>query len=163
MTFHNFHSIIELFILSCKVTSHCTCSKPKHNVYSVHDTMECMYYLWCRMCFVRLKLLLIAISEPAADGQLTGRVILNPSTRQRALINSETKGFFMCQSDDEAKRALYYCNNCHAHLDDPSKITQCVCSSTNKGLQSAGHTDVLYCRSVQHGHAAANCHPLPPW
>lgn len=78
-------------------------------------------------CFSRLKLLLIAVSSSA--GEQVGRVILNPSMRRGppVIIDSDTKGFFMCQSDDEAKRVVYYCDRCHGNVEDISRINQCAC------------------------------------
>lgn len=55
----------------------------------------------CRLCFTKLKLLLIAIEVKAEDG-LTGAIAINPGVE--AKVEAGTQGFFIAQSDDEAKR-----------------------------------------------------------
>jgi len=66
---------------------------------------------YCRTCFEQLELLLVAVAE-SADSQQAARVILNPSgagDKQSAVkINKNMKGFFVCQSEDDAKRVQYY-------------------------------------------------------
>ncbi len=55
----------------------------------------------CRLCFTRLKLLLVAITVKVED-QDYNHVALNPGTD--AVIDEDSKGFFICESEDEVKR-----------------------------------------------------------
>ena len=82
---------------------------------------------------MHLQLLLVAVSTPSRDRQPgAARVILNPSGAGRhsaaVAIDTDMKGFFICESQDDAKRVLYYCEGCHSHVTDPVQINQCACS-----------------------------------
>ena len=86
-----------------------------------------MLALFDRFCFVRLKLLLFAVMHQRAppSSKLASRIVLNPGSD--VIVDSTTKGFFIGQSEDEAKRALYYCARCHGKEEDPDKIRRCLC------------------------------------
>ncbi len=53
-----------------------------------------------RLCFTKLKLLLLAIELKSEDG-LDSKISINP---RGAKISSNTQGFFIAQSADEVKR-----------------------------------------------------------
>ena len=55
------------------------------------------------LCFLKIKLLLIAIEITEKDGMDTN-IIINPRNNYR--IRGRTQGFFMAQSAEEVKR---YC------------------------------------------------------
>lgn len=84
-----------------------------------------------RKCFVRLQLLLVAVALPSPGGRQAARVILNPSGAGRqtsaTVIDADMKGFFICQSQDDAKRVLYYCDSCHGNVTVASLINRCAC------------------------------------
>lgn len=76
----------------------------------------------------------VAVS-PAGDRSMP-RVILNPSGREQhaTVIDADMKGFFICQSEDEAKLVAYYCDTCHGNGRNSSKITRCSCHEKSKKL-----------------------------
>jgi len=47
-------------------------------------------------------------------------------------VDANTKGFFVCQSQDDAKRVLYYCDSCHSNVTDASQINQCACADKGR-------------------------------
>jgi len=79
------------------------------------------------LCFVKLKLLLLAIEVGGEDGQAT--IVINPKDNHRYKIQNNTQGFFIAQSADEVKRALWYCDKCHADVADEKLIRKCKCKS----------------------------------
>ncbi|VEL17365.1 unnamed protein product, partial [Protopolystoma xenopodis] len=50
--------------------------------------------------------------------------------QSNVLIEPGTRGFFMAQSSDEVKRALYFCRSCHANVADVHQIRQCFCAES---------------------------------
>lgn len=88
---------------------------------------------------MKLQLLLVAVAVPSRDAQQSARVILNPSgaggggggrssPAAVVTIDAGVKGFFVCQSQDDAKRAVYYCDSCHGNVANASQINRCACS-----------------------------------
>ncbi|KAK2146163.1 hypothetical protein LSH36_628g03007 [Paralvinella palmiformis] len=75
-----------------------------------------------QICYTKLNILLLAVAIPH-NQQTT--VLLNPGSD--VIIEKYVKGFFVCQSEDEAKRALYFCLKCHLHLSNRSLIRACKC------------------------------------
>ena len=59
------------------------------------------FHLFFRLCFTKLKLLLVAVVQPK-ESQEMNEVILNPGSK--VVIDDETKGFFVCEAEDEVKR-----------------------------------------------------------
>lgn len=53
---------------------------------------------------MKLKLLLIAIEVKSEDG-CSGTISINPGSE--AKVDAGTQGFFIAQSDDEAKRSVH--------------------------------------------------------
>ncbi|XP_071033716.1 calcium-activated potassium channel slowpoke isoform X2 [Parasteatoda tepidariorum] len=78
------------------------------------------------LCFVKLKLLLLAIEIPNEDSSDT-KITINP--KKKVKIGSNAQGFFMAQSADEVKRAWYYCKNCHDDVKDEKLIKKCKCKN----------------------------------
>jgi len=60
-----------------------------------------LYDSVCRLCFTKLNLLLIAI-EVKSDDKVCVAIAINPNSEVR--VEAGTQGFFIAQSDDEAKR-----------------------------------------------------------
>ena len=54
------------------------------------------------LCFVKLKLLLLAIEVANESGDGGANIVINPKGNHRIL--SATQGFFIAQSADEVKR-----------------------------------------------------------
>ncbi|XP_025017113.1 calcium-activated potassium channel slowpoke isoform X2 [Tetranychus urticae] len=77
------------------------------------------------LCFIKLKLLLLAIEVGSEDGGAT--IVINPKGNHR--IQSTTQGFFIAQSADEVKRALWYCKVCHEDVKDEKMIKKCKCKN----------------------------------
>ena len=59
------------------------------------------------MCFLKLKLLLVAIEARSEDGS-ESCIAINPGCNIK--IETNTQGFFIAQSADEVKR-YPFCNN----------------------------------------------------
>jgi len=78
-----------------------------------------------RLCFTKLKLLLLAIELKSEDG-LDSKISINP---RGAKISSNTQGFFIAQSADEVKRAWFYCKACHEDIKDETLIKKCKCKN----------------------------------
>ncbi|KAI1285718.1 Calcium-activated potassium channel slowpoke [Halotydeus destructor] len=78
------------------------------------------------LCFVKLKLLLLAI-EIGGTGDGSATIVINPKGNHR--IQSTTQGFFIAQSADEVKRALHYCKSCHDDVRDEKLIKKCKCKN----------------------------------
>ncbi|XP_075589225.1 calcium-activated potassium channel slo isoform X9 [Dermatophagoides farinae] len=79
------------------------------------------------LCFVKLKLLLLAIEVNNEDGQT--QIVINPKGTIR--IQQNTQGFFIAQSADEVKRALWFCKNCHEDVKDEKLIRKCKCKNSD--------------------------------
>lgn len=67
------------------------------NKYASSET----YVFFFRLCFVKLKLLLLAIEVTQEDGG-DCKISINPKSQVK--LTHETQGFFIAQSADEAKR-----------------------------------------------------------
>uniref|UniRef100_A0AAY4A8F2 Calcium-activated potassium channel subunit alpha-1 n=1 Tax=Denticeps clupeoides TaxID=299321 RepID=A0AAY4A8F2_9TELE len=87
----------------------------------------------CELCYVKLKLLLIAI-EYKSD-QRESSTLINPGNHVK--MQEGTLGFFIASDAKEVKRALYYCKACHDDITDPKRIKKCGCKRSE--------TSALYC------------------
>lgn len=56
---------------------------------------------YCRVCFLKLELLLIAVEARSQDGTDTS-ICINPGPNVK--IDSNTQGFFIAESADDVKR-----------------------------------------------------------
>jgi len=77
------------------------------------------------LCFVKLKLLLLAIEVKSDDGG-DSKISINP---RGAKIPANTVGFFIAQSAEEVKRAWFYCKACHEDVKDENQIKKCKCKN----------------------------------
>ncbi|XP_031761907.1 calcium-activated potassium channel subunit alpha-1 isoform X19 [Xenopus tropicalis] len=77
----------------------------------------------CELCFVKLKLLMIAIEFKSEKGE--SRIIINPGNHVK--IKEGTLGFFIASDAKEVKRAFFYCKACHDDITDPKRIKKCAC------------------------------------
>lgn len=79
------------------------------------------------LCFVKLKLLLIAIEARnyRSKTQTDSCIAINPGVNVR--IETDTQGFFIAESADEVKRACYYCVKCHFDVEEERAIKRCKC------------------------------------
>ena len=64
------------------------------------------------LCFVKLKLLLLAIEVSSDEGN--AQIVINPKGNHR--IQNNTQGFFIAQSADEVKRYVPALGFPHLHL-----------------------------------------------
>ncbi|ELU08381.1 hypothetical protein CAPTEDRAFT_138076 [Capitella teleta] len=86
------------------------------------------------MCFIKLKLLLIAIEARSDDGE-ESCIAINPGPNIK--IEPNTQGFFIAQSADEVKRAVFYCRQCHGDVNETRAIKKCKCKSVQKFKKGA--------------------------
>ncbi|XP_077310148.1 calcium-activated potassium channel subunit alpha-1 isoform X28 [Lithobates pipiens] len=77
----------------------------------------------CELCFVKLKLLMIAIEYKSEKGE--SRIIINPGNHVK--LKEGTLGFFIASDAKEVKRAFFYCKACHDDITDPKRIKKCAC------------------------------------
>ncbi|XP_062270194.1 calcium-activated potassium channel subunit alpha-1-like isoform X5 [Platichthys flesus] len=80
----------------------------------------------CELCYVKLKLLLIAI-EYKSDIRESSTLI-NPGNHVK--MQEGTLGFFIASDAKEVKRALFYCKSCHDDISDPKRIKKCGCKKS---------------------------------
>ncbi|XP_044033653.1 calcium-activated potassium channel subunit alpha-1 isoform X4 [Siniperca chuatsi] len=83
----------------------------------------------CELCYVKLKLLLIAI-EYKSD-QRESSTLINPGNHVK--MQEGTLGFFIASDAKEVKRALFYCKACHDDITDPKRIKKCGCKKSKMG------------------------------
>uniref|UniRef100_A0A6I8NKT8 Calcium-activated potassium channel subunit alpha-1 n=1 Tax=Ornithorhynchus anatinus TaxID=9258 RepID=A0A6I8NKT8_ORNAN len=81
----------------------------------------------CELCFVKLKLLMIAIEYKSANRESRSRkrILINPGNHLK--IQEGTLGFFIASDAKEVKRAFFYCKACHDDITDPKRIKKCGC------------------------------------
>ncbi|XP_069609171.1 calcium-activated potassium channel subunit alpha-1 isoform X7 [Ranitomeya imitator] len=87
----------------------------------------------CELCFVKLKLLMIAIEYKSEKGE--SRIIINPGNHVK--IKEGTLGFFIASDAKEVKRAFFYCKACHDDITDPKRIKKCACKRLEDEQPSA--------------------------
>ncbi|XP_027133753.1 calcium-activated potassium channel subunit alpha-1 isoform X16 [Larimichthys crocea] len=81
----------------------------------------------CELCYVKLKLLLIAIEYKSElnESRSRKRIIINPGNHVK--MQEGTLGFFIASDAKEVKRAFFYCKACHDDITDPKRIKKCGC------------------------------------
>ncbi|CAG04818.1 unnamed protein product, partial [Tetraodon nigroviridis] len=94
----------------------------------------------CEICYVKLKLLLIAI-EYKSD-QRESSTLINPGNHVK--VQEGTLGFFIASDAKEVKRALYYCKACHDDITDPKRIKKCGCKKSKNSYNG-------YIKSIDDG------------
>uniref|UniRef100_A0A673H3W0 Calcium-activated potassium channel subunit alpha-1 n=1 Tax=Sinocyclocheilus rhinocerous TaxID=307959 RepID=A0A673H3W0_9TELE len=77
----------------------------------------------CELCYVKLKLLLIAIEYKSDQRECS--TLINPGNHVK--MQEGTLGFFIASDAKEVKRALFYCKACHDDITDPKRIKKCGC------------------------------------
>ncbi|XP_056616369.1 calcium-activated potassium channel subunit alpha-1a isoform X9 [Triplophysa dalaica] len=81
----------------------------------------------CELCYVKLKLLLIAIEYKSEqrESRSRKRILINPGNHVK--MQEGTLGFFIASDAKEVKRAFFYCKSCHDDITDPKRIKKCGC------------------------------------
>ncbi|XP_028424025.1 calcium-activated potassium channel subunit alpha-1-like isoform X11 [Perca fluviatilis] len=80
----------------------------------------------CELCYVKLKLLLIAIEYKSDQRECS--TLINPGNHMK--MQEGTLGFFIASDAKEVKRALFYCKACHDDISDPKRIKKCGCKKS---------------------------------
>ncbi|XP_037400135.1 calcium-activated potassium channel subunit alpha-1-like isoform X4 [Pygocentrus nattereri] len=106
----------------------------------------------CELCYVKLKLLLIAI-EYKSD-QRESSTLINPGNHVK--MQEGTLGFFIASDAKEVKRALYYCKACHDDITDPKRIKKCGCKRMMYSRKAGSHRMRLAC-CLDCGQAERGC------
>ncbi|XP_059100382.1 potassium channel subfamily U member 1 isoform X2 [Peromyscus eremicus] len=83
----------------------------------------------CRLCFVKLHLMLIAIQHKSVFHNCRS-LILNPPAQVR--LDKDTLGFFIAESSQAVKRAFFYCSHCHKDVHNPELIEKCGCKTRSQ-------------------------------
>lgn len=87
-----------------------------------------------KICYRQLKLLLVAATrEHGPYNEVT--VVLNPG--KDFVITPRTKGFFICQTEEEAKRVQFYCPQHQGKILNGSPMRRCSCVSTASSDRSS--------------------------
>ncbi|XP_020565185.1 calcium-activated potassium channel subunit alpha-1 isoform X9 [Oryzias latipes] len=97
----------------------------------------------CELCYVKLKLLLIAIEYKSEqrESRSRKRILINPGNHVK--MQEGTLGFFIASDAKEVKRAFYYCKACHDDITDPKRIKKCGCKRliySAEGATTPGNT-----------------------
>uniref|UniRef100_A0A672IVF4 Calcium-activated potassium channel subunit alpha-1 n=1 Tax=Salarias fasciatus TaxID=181472 RepID=A0A672IVF4_SALFA len=80
----------------------------------------------CELCYVKLKLLLIAIEYKSEQRESRFvSILINPGNHVK--MQEGTLGFFIASDAKEVKRAFFYCKACHDDITDPKRIKKCGC------------------------------------
>ncbi|XP_037829402.1 calcium-activated potassium channel subunit alpha-1a isoform X7 [Kryptolebias marmoratus] len=94
----------------------------------------------CELCYVKLKLLLIAIEfkSEQRESRSRKRILINPGNHVK--LQDGTLGFFIASDAKEVKRAFFYCKACHDDITDPKRIKKCGCKRPADGATTPGNT-----------------------
>nr|XP_009935858.1 PREDICTED: potassium channel subfamily U member 1 [Opisthocomus hoazin] len=127
-----------------------------------NDFADMTFIEVCRLCFVKLNLVLLGI-ELKFGSQGESAILINPSAQIK--LHRNTVGFFIAHSLAEVKRAQFYCGACHSDIQDPEQIEKCQCKSR---LHSKPFSEKLkFCGEPQvaDGEPAKSnsLEVLPPW
>ncbi|XP_038602887.1 potassium channel subfamily U member 1 isoform X2 [Tachyglossus aculeatus] len=82
----------------------------------------------CRLCFVKLNIVLIAIEYKPGFQESSG-LLLNPPPQIK--LQKNTMGFFIAETITEVKRAYFYCSKCHSDVKDLELIIKCTCRTSS--------------------------------
>ncbi|NWH43415.1 KCMA1 protein, partial [Fregata magnificens] len=91
-----------------------------------NDFADMTFIEVCRLCFVKLNLVLLGI-ELKFGSQGESAILINPSAQIK--LHRNTVGFFIAHSLAEVKRAQFYCKACHSDIQDLEQIKKCQCKS----------------------------------
>ncbi|KAL2083600.1 hypothetical protein ACEWY4_021373 [Coilia grayii] len=113
----------------------------------------------CELCYVKLKLLLIAIEYKSE--QRESSILINPGNHVK--MQEGTLGFFIASDAKEVKRAFYYCKACHDDITDPKRIKKCGCKRHPGALRSSADRLDRTRVSDRASHSASLplCHSFP--
>ncbi|XP_066495769.1 potassium channel subfamily U member 1 [Tiliqua scincoides] len=89
-----------------------------------NDFVDMSFQDVCRLCFVKLNLVLLAIEFRTP---VHGKSILINPTSAAVKVHYDTMGFFIAKSPVEVRRARYYCRQCHNDIINPDLIGKCRC------------------------------------
>uniref|UniRef100_A0A671RP09 BK channel n=1 Tax=Sinocyclocheilus anshuiensis TaxID=1608454 RepID=A0A671RP09_9TELE len=108
----------------------------------------------CELCYVKLKLLLIAIEYKSDQRECSSRkneiTLINPGNHVK--MQEGTLGFFIASDAKEVKRALFYCKACHDDITDPKRIKKCGCKRTKKSAYKRMRLACcVACGGAEHG------------
>ncbi|XP_077351494.1 calcium-activated potassium channel subunit alpha-1a isoform X10 [Festucalex cinctus] len=94
----------------------------------------------CELCYVKLKLLLIAIEYKSEqrESRSRKRILINPGNHVK--MQEGTLGFFIASDAKEVKRAFFYCKACHDDITDPKRIKKCGCKRPADGGTTPGNS-----------------------
>ncbi|XP_013860531.1 calcium-activated potassium channel subunit alpha-1a isoform X16 [Austrofundulus limnaeus] len=94
----------------------------------------------CELCYVKLKLLLIAIEfkSEQRESRSRKRILINPGNHVK--LQDGTLGFFIASDAKEVKRAFFYCKACHDDITDPKRIKKCGCKRPADGATTPGNS-----------------------
>uniref|UniRef100_A0A8C8TF88 Potassium channel subfamily U member 1 n=1 Tax=Peromyscus maniculatus bairdii TaxID=230844 RepID=A0A8C8TF88_PERMB len=90
----------------------------------------------CRLCFVKLHLMLIAIQHKSGFHNCRS-LILNPPAQVK--LDKDTLGFFIAESSQAVKRAFFYCSHCHKDVHNPELIEKCGCKTGSREELTGNH------------------------
>ncbi|XP_056104094.1 calcium-activated potassium channel subunit alpha-1a isoform X10 [Rhinichthys klamathensis goyatoka] len=90
----------------------------------------------CELCYVKLKLLLIAIEYKSEqrESRSRKRILINPGNHVK--MQEGTLGFFIASDAKEVKRAFFYCKACHDDITDPKRIKKCGCKRIKEEVRA---------------------------
>ncbi|NXA53625.1 KCMA1 protein, partial [Nothocercus julius] len=95
----------------------------------------------CRLCFVKLNLILLGIEfKFGSQGEST--ILINPSVPIK--LHRNTMGFFIAHSLAEVKRAHFYCKACHSDIKNPEQIKKCHCKGRLRSKPFSGNFFLNY-------------------
>ncbi|XP_049628413.1 potassium channel subfamily U member 1-like [Suncus etruscus] len=100
------------------------------------------FYEVCRLCFVKMNIMLIAI-EYKSMFYGPRRLLLNPPAQIK--LRKNTLGFFIAESAREVKRAYLYCVYCHGNVSDPDLIEKCNCKARSRRIITVSSSKQLKC------------------
>lgn len=103
----------------------CGTGMEMYTEYLSHAFVGTNFAQAAEICFTKLKLLLLAIEVSDSNGDGSANIVINPKGDHR--IRNNTQGFFMAQSADEVKRAIWFCRSCHDDIVDEKMIRKCKC------------------------------------
>ncbi|XP_016123863.1 calcium-activated potassium channel subunit alpha-1 isoform X3 [Sinocyclocheilus grahami] len=110
----------------------------------------------CELCYVKLKLLLIAVEYKTEqrESRSRKRILINPGNHVK--MQEGTLGFFIASDAKEVKRAFFYCKSCHDDISDPKRIKKCGCKRMTYSKMSVYKRMKLAC-CFDCGHSERDC------
>ncbi|XP_041116994.1 calcium-activated potassium channel subunit alpha-1 isoform X3 [Polyodon spathula] len=115
----------------------------------------------CELCYVKLKLLLIAIEYKSdkRESRSRKRILINPGNHVK--MQEGTLGFFIASDAKEVKRAFFYCKACHDDITDPKRIKKCGCKRLKEDARPADQTQSYKSYNTPNALLNAKCFEEP--